>query len=119
MKNLLSFVARIMASISGSQKKIDTRAEIENTEVDRTYEIYVKKLGRGGYVISDNINRPFTLVDKVNIELSYASYKASQRLRQAIQRFDESSTKLAKRMLVLTIIMAILVSLQVWIMLKR
>lgn len=115
MKNLLSFLPIAMIAILGCQKKVDTEVESERTKVNQTYEEYVRNLGGGGFLIQ-SMERPFTLVDKVSIELSYANYKSSERLSEVIRKFDESSTRLAMWMLILTIVMAILVSLQVWIM---
>ena len=86
--------------------------------VEEIYKKYKDNLGGEGFWVQSPQN-PFTLVDKTNIELSYCNYKASERLMQAIKKFDKSSTILAKRMLGITILMAILVIIQIVIMLTQ
>ena len=95
----------------------ENETKTEKTDVEELFGLYKRNLGEGGFVIIDQMKRPFTLVDKVSIEMSYAQYKASERLRGAIERFDESSTKLARWMLVLTVIMTFVVVTQVVLML--
>lgn len=120
MKYLLLVLLMATALTVGCRTDVENEPTIKKTKVDEWYDKHRKHYGDGGYSIGRGniLGPPYTLTDKVNIELQYGNYKASLKLRQAIEKFDESSSRLAKMMLILTVVMAILVVIQVLIMLK-
>lgn len=122
MKKIISFLTRPVTSFCG--RKETTHTGPRPTPVDSTIEeAYRQYQGSYSGVVIISPERPFTLVDKVTIELLYGNYKSSQLLRQAIAglnestiRFAKTSSRLAIWMLILTVFIAILVGLQIWIM---
>jgi hypothetical protein len=106
----------------GCRTDVENELTIKRTKVDEWYDKHLKHLGDAGYAIRGSSiigGGGYTLTDKVNIELQYGNYKASLKLRQAIEKFDESSSRLATMMLILTVVMAILAGIQLRIMIRN
>lgn len=121
MRYLLIVLLMATALTVGCRTDVENELTIKRTKVDEWYDKHLKHLGDAGYSIRGSSiigGGQYTLTDKVNIELQYGNYKASLKLRQAIEKFDESSSRLATMMLILTVVMAILVGIQLCIMIR-
>ena len=129
MRYLLIVLLMATALTVGCRTDVENELTIKRTKVDEWYDKHLKHLGDGGYSVRGSSilgGSGYTLTDKVNIELQYGNYKASLKLRQAIEKFDESSSRLATMILILTVVMliftvvmAILAAIQLSIMIRN
>lgn len=111
MKIACLFIALIAISPSGRQQKVAAEPNEADVNFDKDLEEFYQKavsLG-GGYTLGGSTPGGMkTVVDIANVKLLYANYKSSKKLQAAIEKFDRSSTSLAKKMLYLTYVIAFL-----------
>jgi hypothetical protein len=105
---LFGFVISSLISLSGCRQKVDARPDEPNVTFENDVKNWANKFG--GSYDSGGAGQfgGITMAEVANIKLLYANYKSSQKLRAAIEEFDRSSTALAKEMLYLTIVIAVL-----------
>jgi len=94
--------------LSGCEEKADVEPNETDVSFDKELDEFYQKAVRSPYQISNYSPTMVSMVDIVNIRLSYANYKSSQKLQMAIDEFNRSSTALSKKMLYLTIVIAVL-----------
>lgn len=79
-------------------------------DIDELVEDFLKKTGSP---VQRDMPRYPTLADIVNVKLARHNYKSSERVFEAVELFNKTSTKLTKWIITLTIVMIVLVAVQV------
>jgi len=88
---------------------------------DQNMEKFVDEIRKQSYVSGPGaiVGASVTIVDRTNIELSYALHKDLSKLDKSIQELNDSSSRLSIFMIILSIAMVFLGVVQIILMVKQ
>lgn len=108
MKIACLLAAIIAMNVCGCEEERDVEPNETDVSFDKELNEFYQKAVSSPYQISHYSPTMVSMVDIANIRLLYVNYKSSQKLQTSIEEFNRSSTALAKKMLYLTIVIAVL-----------
>ena len=112
MKIACLLAAIIAMNVCGCEEERDVEPNETDVSFDKELNEFYQKDVSSPYQISHYSPTMVSMVDIANIRLLYVNYKSSQKLQTSIEEFNRSSTALAKKMLYLTIVIAVLTVIQ-------